>query len=76
MRACIECTCRQRVNSARLDAMQKGDTVEHIRRGVKLLQAHGIEVGLFVMIGYPGESRQDLDQTIEMLHDLKRTSIW
>ena len=58
-----------------LDAMQKGDTVEHIRRGVKLLQAHGIEVGLFVMIGYPGESRQDLDQTIEMLHDLE-ADVW
>jgi len=54
-----------------LDAMKKGDTVDDIRRGVRLLRAHGIEVGLFVMIGYPGESHSDLSRTVEMLHELE-----
>jgi len=53
-----------------LDKMQKGDTVEEIVRGVRMLQRYGVEVGLFVMLGYPGETHQEVKATINMLHDL------
>lgn len=54
-----------------LDAMHKDDRVEHIVTATRLLQAEGIEVGFFVMIGYPGERWPDLKATIRMLHALQ-----
>ncbi len=53
-----------------LDAMRKEDTVEDILRAGQLLRRAGIELGVFVMIGYPGERRQDLDATLSMIHTL------
>ena len=53
-----------------LDAMRKEDTVEDIRRASRLLRAHGVELGVFVMLGYPGESARDVDATLRMLHDI------
>lgn len=54
-----------------LDAMRKDGTVDQIRRGTRMLQAHGIEVGFFVMLGYPGETDADVAATLRMLHDLQ-----
>lgn len=54
-----------------LQAMHKDGTVEHIVRGTRLLKAHGIEVGFFVMLGYPGETPEDVGATVRMLHELE-----
>lgn len=54
-----------------LDAMRKEDTVADIRRASRLLRAHGVELGVFVMLGYPGESAADVDLTLRMLHDIQ-----
>jgi anaerobic magnesium-protoporphyrin IX monomethyl ester cyclase len=48
-----------------LDAMQRGVTVEQVRRAVKLAQAHGIQVGMFLMWGYEGEELEDIAATVE-----------
>ena len=48
-----------------LDAMQRGVTVEQVRRAVKLAQRHGIEVGMFLMWGYEGEEIEDIAATVE-----------
>jgi anaerobic magnesium-protoporphyrin IX monomethyl ester cyclase len=53
-----------------LDAMNKRDRVEHIYEAGVNLRCAGIELGVFVMIGYPGERREDIDATLEMLHFL------
>lgn len=54
-----------------LDAMRKDGTVEHIYRATRMLRAAGIQVGFFVMLGYPGETAADVDATARMLHDLQ-----
>ncbi len=54
-----------------LDAMKKGDSVEHIRTAARRLRAVGIELGVFVMLGYPGEARQDVEATLQMLHEIE-----
>lgn len=54
-----------------LDAMRKEDTVAQVVSGARMLRAHDIELGVFVMIGYPGETRTDLDATIRMLHAIE-----
>lgn len=48
-----------------LDAMQRGVSVEQVRRSVKLAQKHGIEVGMFLMWGYEGEEMEDIAATVE-----------
>jgi anaerobic magnesium-protoporphyrin IX monomethyl ester cyclase len=48
-----------------LDAMQRGVTVEQVRRSTKLAQAHGIQVGMFLMWGYEGEELEDIAATVE-----------
>jgi anaerobic magnesium-protoporphyrin IX monomethyl ester cyclase len=53
-----------------LDAMDRRMTPEHVRTATRRLQSRGIEVGLFVMLGYPGEEDADLRATVD---HLKRT---
>jgi len=52
-----------------LDAMEKGITVAQIRQASHLLHASGIRFALFVQFGYPGESREDIEATLQMLRD-------
>ncbi len=54
-------------SQAVLDAMQRRVTVEQIRTATRRAQRFGIEAGLFVMLGYPGEEMSDIDATIEHL---------
>jgi len=48
-----------------LDAMQRGVTVEQVQQSTKLAQAHGIQVGMFLMWGYEGEELEDIAATVE-----------
>src|SRR5215831_14018899 len=48
-----------------LNAMQRGVTVEQVRLATKLLQKHGIKVGMFLMWGYEGEELEDIAATVE-----------
>jgi anaerobic magnesium-protoporphyrin IX monomethyl ester cyclase len=48
-----------------LDAMERGVTVEQVRRAVKLAQQYGIRVGMFLMWGYEGEELEDIAATVE-----------
>jgi radical SAM superfamily enzyme YgiQ (UPF0313 family) len=48
-----------------LNAMERGVTVEQVRRAIKLAQEHGIRVGMFLMWGYEGEEIEDIAATVE-----------
>ncbi len=50
-----------------LDAMERRVRVDQIRTVTRLAQRYGMEAGLFVMLGYPGEDISDIDATIEHL---------
>ena len=53
-----------------LDAMQRRVNVENVQAAAKRLKQRGIQVGLFIMLGFDGERREDLRATVE---HLKRT---
>ena len=40
-------------------------TVEQVRAATRLLQQRGIEVGMFIMLGYDGEDEADLEATVD-----------
>jgi anaerobic magnesium-protoporphyrin IX monomethyl ester cyclase len=48
-----------------LDAMERGVTVEQVRKAVKLAHDHDIQVGMFLMWGYEGERIEDIAATVE-----------
>jgi radical SAM superfamily enzyme YgiQ (UPF0313 family) len=50
-----------------LDAMQRKVKVEDVQAKTHLLQQHGIETGMFIMLGYKGETIQDLIDTVDHL---------
>ncbi len=50
-----------------LDAMNKGTSVEQIRRTAELCRRHGIETYFYIMVGYPGEEWADIRKTVELL---------
>jgi len=54
-----------------LDAMQRRVSVEEIQSTTRTAQKYGIQIGLFVMLGYPGERISDIEETTE---HLKRAS--
>jgi anaerobic magnesium-protoporphyrin IX monomethyl ester cyclase len=48
-----------------LDAMQRGVTVEQVQWATRAAQRHGIQVGMFLMWGYEGETAEDIEATID-----------
>ena len=54
-----------------LDAMEKGTQVEQIYEAARRLHAAGIEVGFFLQFGYPGETREDIERTLQMVRDCR-----
>ncbi len=51
-----------------LDAMEKGTTVAQIYEATRRLKEAGIRVGFFLQYGYPGETREDIEHTLKMVH--------
>ena len=58
-----------------LDAMEKGTTVEQIYEASARLQEAGIRVGFFLQYGYPGEEKEDIERTLQMVRDCKPDEI-
>jgi anaerobic magnesium-protoporphyrin IX monomethyl ester cyclase len=52
-----------------LDAMDKGTRVEQIHEAARRLKRAGIRVGFFLQFGYPGETREDIELTIQLMRD-------
>ena len=54
-----------------LDAMQRRVTLDRVVHASELLRRRGIQIGMFIMLGYEGERDEDLRATVE---HLKRTT--
>ena len=58
-----------------LDAMDKGLRVDDIRTASRLLQTAGIDVGFFLQFGYPGETRDDIEATLQLARELEPADV-
>jgi anaerobic magnesium-protoporphyrin IX monomethyl ester cyclase len=54
-----------------IDLMDRRVDVNQVRDMIKLTRKHGIEAGTFIMLGYPGETEKDIEETI---HHLKQSN--
>lgn len=50
-----------------IDAMDRRVDVMQTRAMINLAKQHGLEAGTFIMLGYPGETKDDIKETIEHL---------
>lgn len=58
-----------------LRAMDKECTVAEIRAATALLRQHGVRVGFFLQLGYPGETVEDVRATVAMVRELRPDEI-
>lgn len=52
-----------------IDLMDRRVDVNQVREMIRLTQQHGIEAGTFIMLGYPGETKEDIEETIVHLKE-------
>jgi anaerobic magnesium-protoporphyrin IX monomethyl ester cyclase len=52
-----------------LDAMEKGTQIDQIIEAAQKLHEAGIQVGFFLQFGYPGETRDDIEKTLQLVRD-------
>jgi len=50
-----------------LDAMDKGTRVDQIEAAAETLRSHGIRACFFLQFGYPGETWEDIEKTIQLV---------
>ena len=50
-----------------IDLMDRRVEVEQVRNMIQLARQHGLEAGTFIMLGYPGETEADIEETIRHL---------
>ena len=50
-----------------LDAMKRKADIADVQAKTKLLQSRGIQVGMFIMLGYDGEDVSDIEATVDHL---------
>ncbi|MGE5245802.1 MAG: B12-binding domain-containing radical SAM protein [Betaproteobacteria bacterium] len=58
-----------------LDAMEKGIRPEQIGTASRLLHEAGMQVAFFLQFGYPGEEREDIERTLEMVRQCRPDDI-
>ncbi len=58
-----------------LDAMDKGTQVEHIYEATSILKSKGVRIAFFLQFGYPEETQEDIQKTIDMVLELMPDNI-
>ena len=52
-----------------IDLMDRRVEVEQVQKMIQLSRQHGLQAGTFIMVGYPGETKEDIYAT---MHHLKK----
>lgn len=52
-----------------IDAMSRRVKVEQVRSMIQMTQKYGMQAGTFIMLGYPGETEKDIEETLYHLKD-------
>ena len=54
-----------------LDAMDKDETVDTIRKANRTLRKYGVKTGFFLQYGYLGEDYEDIRKTLQLVRECK-----
>jgi radical SAM superfamily enzyme YgiQ (UPF0313 family) len=50
-----------------IDLMDRRVEVEQVQRMIQLARSYGLQAGTFIMVGYPGETKEDIYATVQHL---------
>jgi len=50
-----------------IDLMDRRVNVKQVQEMIQLAKRHGLQAGTFIMVGYPGETKEDIYATVEHL---------
>lgn len=50
-----------------IDLMDRRVEIEQVQQMIRLARSYGMQAGTFIMVGYPGETREDIYATMEYL---------
>jgi anaerobic magnesium-protoporphyrin IX monomethyl ester cyclase len=50
-----------------IDLMDRRVEVEQVQQMIQLARRHGLQAGTFIMVGYPGETKEDIYATVQHL---------
>jgi anaerobic magnesium-protoporphyrin IX monomethyl ester cyclase len=59
-----------------LDAVKKKTSIGQNERAIKMAKQAGIFVAVTVLIGYPGETKEDVKETLDLLRRSEPDDIW
>ncbi|MCZ2807723.1 MAG: radical SAM protein [Candidatus Bathyarchaeota archaeon] len=59
-----------------LDAVKKKVSIEQCEKAVRWAKEEGIFVGVSSIIGYPGETKETLKQTLDLIHRIEPDDAW
>lgn len=62
-------------SQAILNAMEKGTSIEQIYDAAASLKAAGVGVAFFLQFGYPSETREDIEKTLQMIRDCQPNDV-
>jgi len=58
-----------------LKLINKQITVQQVKQSIELIKRHNIKIGAFFMIGFPEETKQDINCTLDLMKESKVDSI-
>ncbi|MCX8154048.1 MAG: B12-binding domain-containing radical SAM protein [Candidatus Bathyarchaeota archaeon] len=59
-----------------LDAVKKKVSTDQSARAVRIAKDEGLFVAVSTIIGYPGETKESLKQTLDFIHTLEPDDVW
>jgi radical SAM superfamily enzyme YgiQ (UPF0313 family) len=62
-------------DQGQLDRMNKKQKADKVKRGIEQLDAEGIGILMTFVVGFPGETRQSLQNTAEFLNNLSLSNL-
>ncbi|MEE8573981.1 MAG: radical SAM protein [Thermodesulfobacteriota bacterium] len=54
-----------------LDSMNKGITIDQVVNAFEITRKENVSTGAFIMIGYPGETEETLEKTVQIIKRIK-----
>jgi anaerobic magnesium-protoporphyrin IX monomethyl ester cyclase len=62
-------------DQGQLERMNKRQKIENVKRGVEQFDLHGISVLMTFVVGFPGETKETLQNTSDFLNNLSLTNL-
>jgi len=61
----------QSIHQKSLDLLRRGHSMKEVERAIRLTEEYGVELGIHLILGIPGESLEDMIETVQYFNTKK-----